>query len=77
MASPYAAGVAGLMLAVEPELPASQIIGIMRSTARPLPGADYRWQDDAGFGRIRPSRCLEEANTVFAERDLDSVEDEP
>lgn len=76
MASPYAAGVAALMLSVEPRLTASQIIGIMRSTAHPLPGADYRWQDDAGFGRIRPVSCIEEAETALAETDLDQGEAE-
>ena len=34
MASPYAAGVAGLMLAMEPSRTAVQIIGIMRRTAK-------------------------------------------
>jgi len=75
MASPYAAGVAALMLTIEPGLTAAQIIGIMRSTARPLPGTDYRWQDDAGFGRIRPARCCEEAAKALVESDLDKVED--
>jgi hypothetical protein len=53
------------MLAVEGQLTASQIVGIMRRTAQPLPGADYGWQDDAGFGRIQPDLCLKEAATAF------------
>jgi hypothetical protein len=58
MASPYVAGVAGLMLAAEPRLTAAQIGGIMQRTARPLPGADFSWLTDAGFGRIDPAvRC--------------------
>jgi hypothetical protein len=70
MASPYVAGVAALMLAVEPSLTASQIIGIIRRTAQPLPGSDYRWQNNAGFGRIRPEACLEEAARAFALSDV-------
>ncbi|HET6950707.1 MAG TPA: S8 family serine peptidase [Acidimicrobiales bacterium] len=61
MASPLVAGVAGLMLAIEPELTAAQIEGIIRSTARPLPGGRFAWVDDAGFGVIDPERCLEQA----------------
>lgn len=70
MASPYVAGVAALMLAVQPSLTASQIIGIIRRTAQPLPGSDYRWQNNAGFGRIRPEACLEEAERAFALNDV-------
>lgn len=71
MASPWVAGVAAAMLAREPRLNASQIIGIMRRTAQPLPGHDYEWQDGAGFGRIQPQRCLEELAATFTERDVD------
>jgi subtilisin family serine protease len=71
MASPYVAGVAAHMLAREPRLTGTQIVGIMRRTAQPLPGSDYRWQDAAGFGRIRPQACLEEVHKPFEPRDLD------
>jgi subtilisin family serine protease len=70
MASPYVAGVAAQMLIREPRLTATQILGIMRRTAQPLPGSDYRWQDAAGFGRIRPVACLREADRPFRPRDL-------
>jgi subtilisin family serine protease len=60
MASPYVAGVVGLMLEIEPRLTAAQIEGVLRRSARPLPGVDYRWQDDAGFGAIDPDLCLRE-----------------
>ena len=33
---------------------------------RPLPGADFRWRNDAGFGEIDPERCLEEAAAMRA-----------
>jgi len=60
MASPYVAGVVGLMLEIEPRLTAAQIAGVLRRSARPLPGVDYRWQDDAGFGVVDPDLCLRE-----------------
>jgi subtilisin family serine protease len=72
MASPYVGGVAAQMLAREPRLTATQIAGIMRRTAQPLPGADYRWQDAAGFGRIQPEACLAQARTSFLPVDLDA-----
>jgi subtilisin family serine protease len=71
MASPYVAGVAAQMLAREPRLTATQIVGIMRRTARPLPGSDYRWQDAAGFGLIRPKACLAEVHKPFDPIDLE------
>jgi subtilisin family serine protease len=70
MSSPYVAGVAALMLAVERRLTASQIIGIIRRTAQPLPGGDYPWQNNAGFGLIQPERCLEEAAAAFLQEEL-------
>jgi subtilisin family serine protease len=64
MASPYVAGIVGLMLAIEPKLTAAQIGGILQRTARPLPGASFTWLNDAGFGRIDPEACLREASRV-------------
>jgi subtilisin family serine protease len=61
MASPFVAGVVGLMLAIQPRLTAAQIAGILQRTSRPLPGGDYAWKHDAGFGRINPEACLQEA----------------
>jgi subtilisin family serine protease len=61
MASPYVCGVVGLMLAINPELTSAQINGIIRKTARPLPGHDFAWRNDAGFGRLDPEGCLREA----------------
>lgn len=72
MASPYVAGVAGLMLAVQRRLTAAQIGGIIRRTARPLPGADFQWRDDAGFGRIDPSGSVDEAAAIDEREDLTS-----
>jgi len=76
MASPYVAGVAARMLQFQPRLTAVQIQGIMRRTAQPLPGYDYRWQDDAGFGQIRPQGCLDQAGVPFHARDLEKEDGE-
>jgi subtilisin family serine protease len=70
MASPFVTGVCGLMLGVNPTLTAAQIGGILRRTARPLPGADFRWRDDAGAGEIDPERCLQEAEAMRIRRDV-------
>jgi subtilisin family serine protease len=64
MASPFAAGVIGLMLAVEPKLTAAQIEGILHRTSRPLLGRNYAWADDMGFGQINPEGCLKEAEAI-------------
>jgi subtilisin family serine protease len=70
MASPYVAGVIGLMLAINRKLTAAQIGGILRRTAAPLAGADFAWRDDAGAGEIDPERCLEEATTMGMRVDI-------
>lgn len=64
MASPFVTGVVGLMLAIEPNLTAAQIEGIVQSTASPLPGADFTWLNTAGFGRLNPKACLEDATRI-------------
>jgi hypothetical protein len=64
MASPYTAGVIGLMLAVEPKLTAAQIEGILHRTSRPLLGRAYVWANDMGFGAINPVACLAEAAAI-------------
>lgn len=70
MASPFVAGVAGLMLAVELRLTAARIEGIMQRTSRPLPGAVFKWANSAGFGMIDPEAYLAEAETVNVKEDL-------
>jgi subtilisin family serine protease len=64
MASPYVAGVIGLMLQEQPTLTAAQCMGILQRTARPLPGGSYEWRNDAGFGQIQPERALGEAREL-------------
>ena len=62
MASPFVAGAVGLMQAASGQtLTASQILGILRRTALPLPGHRYQWRNDAGFGAIDLAAALEEA----------------
>lgn len=63
MASPYVCGIAAWMLALEPGLSAAQIQGIIIRTSLPLPGRDYTWQNDSGFGLINPEACIKEAGT--------------
>jgi hypothetical protein len=69
MASPFVAGIAGLMLGIEPKLTAAQIEGIIVRTARPLPGARFQWLNDAGFGRIDPEACLTETELINQRED--------
>lgn len=61
MASPYVAGVIGLMLTANPSLNSLQCLGILQRTAKPLPGGTYEWANDAGFGRIDPEAAIAEA----------------
>lgn len=61
MASPYVAGLMGLMLNANTSLNAAQCLGILQRTARPLPGGTYNWVNDAGFGRIDPEAAIVEA----------------
>ncbi|MGH9334248.1 MAG: hypothetical protein ACRD21_10915, partial [Vicinamibacteria bacterium] len=58
-----------LMLQMDPELTAAQITGILRRTAQPLPGTDFNWRDDAGYGAIQPRACLDEVGKLRLRRD--------
>ena len=70
MASPYVAGVLGLMLATNPGLTAAQCLSIIRATAQPLPGDDYAWRDDAGFGMVDANAALQAADEFDQRREL-------
>nr|WP_288934798.1 S8 family serine peptidase [uncultured Allomuricauda sp.] len=61
MASPYVCGVAGLLLALRPQLTASQIAGILKRTSSPITGLNYDWKNDTGFGLVNANACIEEA----------------
>lgn len=64
MASPYVAGVVGLMLGANQAITAAQCVGILQRTARPLAGASYDWVNHAGYGRIDPEAAIEEARAA-------------
>ncbi|MGY3621363.1 S8 family serine peptidase [Bradyrhizobium sp. USDA 10063] len=70
MASPFVAGVVGLMLSAERNLTAAQINGILKATAKPLPGGTYEWVNDCGFGVIAPQACVEQAARVQKRTDV-------
>jgi subtilisin family serine protease len=67
MASPYVTGVIALMLAANRTLTASQCIGILQRSARPLPGGSFDWKDDCGFGRVDAEAAITEA-AEFSQR---------
>jgi subtilisin family serine protease len=76
MASPYVTGVIAHMLEVEPDLTAAQCLGILQRTSQPIPGASYKWQNDAGFGRIAPEKAVTEARGLNLRTEL-RLEDAP
>lgn len=69
MSSPYVAGVVALMLQMDRKLTAAQLTGILRRTAQPLPGTDFNWRNDAGYGAVQPRACLEEVRKLRERRD--------
>jgi subtilisin family serine protease len=71
MAAPVVCGVAAQMLAVERKLTSAQISGIMVRTSKPLPGTDYEWKNDSGFGVVSAQHSVDEANKIFIKTDLD------
>jgi subtilisin family serine protease len=70
MAAPIVCGVAAQMLAVNSKLTAPQISGIMIRTSKPVPGTDYHWKDDLGFGVVDAQACVAEAKQIEIKKDL-------
>ncbi len=70
MASPYACGVAGLLLAKHEKLTSVQIAGIMKRTSTPITNENYDWKNDTGFGLINVNACLEEAQRLLDFKDI-------
>lgn len=70
MASPYACGVAGILLSTNPRLTSVQIAGIMKRTSTPITGLNYDWKNDTGFGIINMNACVEEAMKLVAYKDI-------
>ena len=69
MASPFVCGIAAWMLSLDKTLTAAQVQGIMIRTSLPLPGDDYNWKDDTGFGLINAEACLREALSFKNKKD--------
>jgi subtilisin family serine protease len=69
MAAPYITGVVALMLGAEPRLTAAQIEGIFHRTSLPLPGGDFKWVNDAGFGRVDAGSAVLEAGQAAKRTD--------
>lgn len=69
MASPFVCGIAAWMLSLDKNLTAAQIQGIIIRTSLPLPGNDYNWKNDMGFGFINPRACLAEALSIRSKKD--------
>jgi hypothetical protein len=57
------------MLAANAQLTSSQVVGILQSTALPLPRHSFEWRIDAGFGRLDPEACVREAKRLATRRD--------
>ena len=70
MASPYACGVAGLLLAAHSGLTSAQIAGIMKRTSTPITGLDYDWKNDTGFGIVNVNACIVEARKLVDFEDI-------
>ncbi|GLS34393.1 hypothetical protein SAMN04488498_12742 [Mesorhizobium albiziae] len=70
MASPYVAGLAGLMLSINRKLTSAQCSSILQRTSWPLPGGSYEWKNDAGFGAIDAAAALAEAASFDERTDI-------
>ena len=58
MATPHVAGVAALLMAAKPHAPVSDIINVMKETAKHPAGADRRPDNRWGYGLIQPVEAL-------------------
>ena len=69
MASPFVSGLVAQMLATDADLTAAQIQGILRRCAQPLPGSDFEWQSDAGFGPLELPKVPRELRAFRLRKD--------
>ena len=76
MASPYVAGVVARMLQAKGNLTSAQCAGILRRTAKPLPGASFEWRNDAGYGQIDPAAAIAEAQSFDRRREVPEDDEE-
>ena len=58
MATPHVAGVAALLMAAKPEASATDIISVLKETARHPDGLDKRPDNRWGYGLIQPLEAL-------------------
>ncbi len=58
MATPHVAGAAALLMAAKPTAPVSEIIEVVKSTAKHPGGAGLRPDNRWGYGMIRPNEAL-------------------
>ena len=58
MATPHVAGVAALLMAAKPEAQISDIVGVLRETAKHPDGVERRPDNRWGYGLIRPTEAL-------------------
>lgn len=58
MAAPHVSGVAALLMAGKPDAPVTDIINVLKQTAKHPDGADRRPDNRWGFGLIRPVEAL-------------------
>ncbi len=70
MASPLVCGLTAQMLSEQPDLTAPQVQGILRRCAEPLPGSDFQWRNDAGFGPLAFDRIRAEVLALNRMEDL-------
>lgn len=58
MATPHVAGVAALLMAAEPDAPVTQIMQVLKETARHPGGEDHRPDNRWGYGVVQPAEAL-------------------
>ena len=58
MATPHVSGVAALLMAAKPDAPVSEIIRVLKETAKHPAGNSLRPDNRWGFGMMRPSEAL-------------------
>jgi subtilisin family serine protease len=66
-AAPLAAGIAALMLSVNPGMTAAALRGVLRRTADPIGGVTYDavgHSDHFGYGRLNAARAVEDAQAL-------------
>jgi subtilisin family serine protease len=62
MATPHVAGVAALLMTAKPEAPVTDIMNVLKETARHSLGTERRPDNRWGYGLIRPIEAFEALN---------------